>query len=84
MLYDTVEEMLHIFLTSALGGKGIFTRGKTILVLPWNKALPCITPNMGLVEFRTPDIQTVASHFTAQSSYYLGIKHCPALHQIWA
>ena len=64
MLYDTVEEMLHIFLTSALGGKGIFTRGKTILVLPWNKALHCITPNMGLAEFRTPDIQTVASHFT--------------------
>jgi len=28
MLYDTVEERLHVSLTSALGGKGIFTRGK--------------------------------------------------------
>jgi hypothetical protein len=28
MFYDIVEEMLHIFLTSALGGKGIYIHGK--------------------------------------------------------
>jgi hypothetical protein len=48
MLYDTVEEILHIFLTSALGGKGIFYSREN------------------------------------NPRHYLVIKHCPALHQIWA
>jgi len=51
---------------------GFSLAGKKILGTTWNKALPCIKPNMGIAEFRTLDIQTVANHFTVPSTPICG------------